>query len=125
MSLVVDAIATARLTRLVVADAVTQPLRARIIRWAYERDGRNPHEEAVRYLGPLDARQHTALDVLMDDLATTDPHPPKLAVLVKCRWCVSVYVGLVVLVLRRHRWWRPLAEALIMSHVAGLAERLE
>lgn len=44
----------------------------------------------------------------------------KLAELVTCPWCMSMWVAGGVLVARRSRFWRPLALVLAMSEVAGL-----
>lgn len=50
----------------------------------------------------------------------------KVAELIECRWCVSMWVslGLVYLVRRRH-WWPSMADALAFSAVGTLLARLE
>ena len=87
----VDALAVARLTRLVTEDTVPfGALRDRILQRADEDSGG---------LGS----------------------PSKLAELVTCPWCMSWWIGFGVVVVRRSRWWRPVALALAFSEVAGLA----
>lgn len=48
-----------------------------------------------------------------------------IAGLVDCPWCVSMYVAFGVVAARRFapRAWSPIAAALAMSEVAGLAAR--
>lgn len=43
-----------------------------------------------------------------------------LAELVSCAWCSSVWLAVGVVIVRRYRWWRPVALALAFSEVAGL-----
>ena len=93
--LVIDALATARITRLLTEDRVPfGPIRDRILRNADEDSGG---------LGS----------------------PSRLAELVTCPWCSSVHVAIFVGIVRWRfpRAWRPVATALAMSYVAGfLAE---
>lgn len=51
--------------------------------------------------------------------------PEPIAGLVDCSWCVSMYVAFGVVAARRFapRAWSPVAAALAMSEVAGLAAR--
>lgn len=113
--LVVDALAVHRLTRLVTEDVITQPARAVVIRWAYRMWSGNP----------------TALegmsDVDVDDLPLNDDEAPKVADLIKCRWCTSVWIAGFVVVARRYcpRVWDPLGRALALSTVGTLAAGLE
>ena len=69
-------------------------------------------------------------------LATTDTFPPVMHArwrlmrrfpdgswpveLIECPWCMSFWIGLGVVVMRRSPWWRPVALALASSAVAGL-----
>lgn len=112
---VVDALATARLTRLVVADTITEPLRQRAIRAAYARAGRETYFTIES--------QHSD----PEGIVTADPMPPKLAYLVTCPWCAGMWVALGVVVIRRvaPRAWRPLARALAMSEAAGVIAQHE
>ena len=124
--MIVDALAAYRLTRLVTADSITAPLRGRVIEIAYEMD---PRPTADRVAGLAAAAQSfdegdcSAFDWLVDN----DPCPPRLAKLITCRWCASVWIGFGVAIARRvtPRAWRPIAEALALSAIAGLGARLE
>lgn len=52
MTLVVDALATLRLTRLVVSDTVAEPIRHRVLSWAETpRDGAMAHPRVAELLG--------------------------------------------------------------------------
>lgn len=94
MTVVVDALATARLTRLALDDLVTEPLRARIVEWA----GRSVHD-------------------------TTGMHAahPRVLDLLNCPWCISVWIGAGVVAARRLApdVWDPVARLLAYSAVAG------
>jgi hypothetical protein len=119
--LLVDSLAVYRLTRLATADAITQPLRDRIIEAAYTSQGR-AEQHRQRWLqqagGMVEGDWQRIVDV--------DDQPPKLATLVSCSHCVSVYVAAaVVLVARRSRWWPAVSDALALSAVAALLTRLE
>ncbi len=116
--LVVDALATYRLTRLVVEDQLTIDLRAKVIEGAYRRAGETANACRIA--------TETGHDVLTADawvdVVANDPDPPKLAYLVTCPWCSSIHVAVTVVVLRRlfPRWWGAVAEGLALSAVAGL-----
>lgn len=45
---------------------------------------------------------------------------PKVAYLITCPWCSSMYVAAAVVIVARYRWWRPLARVLAASAAAGL-----
>jgi hypothetical protein len=111
----VDALAAHRLTRLVTADVITQELRDRIVGWAYRRDGRLGWRGADV---PLNG---------WSEYAEADPDAPKLATLLTCRWCASVYVGALVVTLRRVTpvCWGYLARALAASSAAALLAAIE
>lgn len=113
MRLVVDAVATYRLTRLITADEIAEPLRARWIRLAYwlehDPDGREPE-----------------VGESWQDVVEQDAQPPKLATFIVCRWCTGMWISLgVVFVARRFRWWPALADALACSAAAALVAGLE
>lgn len=97
ITLLVYALAVARVTRLVTADKITEGLRGRVIRWADRRAGVDPADEF--------------------------PPTPLLAYLVTCPWCVSIYVGAVaaplVYWLGETPWTLVPALALAFSAVAG------
>lgn len=110
VDLAVDALAVARLTRLVVADTITTGPRDAVIRWAYARAGR---------AGELGDREEWASPA---EVVNLDRHPPKLARLITCPWCAGVWVGAGVVVVRAvaPRAWRPVARMLAVSEAAGL-----
>lgn len=110
----IDALAIHRLTRLATADTITQPVRARIIRAAYElRDGARPAEHET--------------DAWWDAMPEADEDAPKLAAFVRCRWCTGLWISVVVVAGRRYapRAWEPLARVLAGSTAAALLAGLE
>lgn len=121
LELLVDVLACYRLVRLVTADTITGPLRWRVIRWSYLRAG---HDADLVPLGPN-------LDGMVDD----DLHqaqmehelPPKLATLMRCRWCAGVWIAGGV---TAARWlepglWNPVGYGLAIAAVAVLLAGLE
>jgi hypothetical protein len=54
--------------------------------------------------------------------AKLDRDPPKLAQVLSCPWCLGVWCGFAVLVLRSNRAGRSLRDALAMSWAASMAE---
>lgn len=113
---VVDVLSGYRLTRLATADVITRPLRARVIRYAYEHDERYE---------TFDAAGHSEVD--LDEMPENDDEAPKLADFVKCRWCTGIWISVFVVVARRYapRVWDPLARALALSATAALVAGLE
>lgn len=110
--LLVDMLAAYRLTRLVTADSIAQPLRDQVVELAYAWDGK-----------PL-PEVEPGLELAV--AAMDDPEHPKWAELASCRWCAGMWISLgIVLVARRFRWWPTMADALALSAVAALAARLE
>lgn len=111
--LVVDAIAVYRLTRLVTADSIAEPIRERFVRLVYDHAGRP--------LPEWDPNDRELAEAVMDD-----PEHPKAVELASCRWCAGVWLALgVVFVARRFRWWPAMADALACSVVAALLAGLE
>jgi hypothetical protein len=104
--LVIDALATARLTRLVTRDRLTKPWRRRAITAAYGAQGLPESWDAF---GPT---------VVTDDLEA-----PEVAYLLSCSWCSSLWCALVVLALRATvpGVWSPVAKALAASQLTGMA----
>lgn len=114
--LIVDAVAVYRLTRLVTADTLADPIRERIVESAYVSVGRG---EQVR----ADAE-----DASWSEIAIAEGrHAPKLATLVTCRWCAGMWIAFGAVVARRllPRLWRPVADALVCSAAAALLASLE
>lgn len=105
--MIVDALAVYRLTRLVVSDDITETPRRLVVFGAYGASGR-----AMGYLGE---------DATAQEQVASDAKPPMLAKLVTCPWCASIWIGFGVVLMRRlvPRVWRPVADALAMSAVAG------
>lgn len=105
--IVLYALATARITRLVTTDKLTLPPRRAVVRWAFRRRyGAAPGEGLDEELA-----------------AAAADNPPALAYLVNCPWCVSVYVGAVVAPLAwfwgTSPWLAVPALALAFSYVTG------
>lgn len=111
-----DALATYRLTKLVVDDQLTAEWRDAVIEAAYNAAGRGTE-------GPSEVAPGAWVDFVAEDA-----DPPKLAFLVTCPWCAGMWVALGVVVVDRvaPRPWRSLRRALAMSAAAGLiAENLQ
>lgn len=116
----VDVLAVHRLTRLVTDDDITQPARDRIIAAAYE----PVYWQAQKII------TESSIDIYAEggwqQIVDIDLHPPKIATLITCRWCASIWITLgLVLLVRRRRWWPPIADALALSSAATLLARLE
>lgn len=86
----VDALAVARLTRLLIEDRV-----------------------------PFGMVRRAILDRAWERAEPGGTTPP-VAEFLSCPWCASMWVAGGVLVVRRSRFWRPLALVLAASEVAGL-----
>lgn len=121
VALVLDALATYRLTKLVVDDTLTAEARDAVVRTAYEAAGRRAATE-VEHPEVLTSRLP---DAWATCVVPNDPDPPKLATLATCPWCASVYIGFGVVALRHFvpGFWRPIARALAFSAVAGLVSQ--
>lgn len=109
MALLIDVLATYRLTRLVTADVISEPIRQALLRTV----GAEP---------PPGADDPTAEEVV-ESLA----HPPRLATLITCRWCAGMWIAGGVSVARAlaPRAWAPLSRGLALSAGAVLLARLE
>lgn len=124
--LLLDALSAYRLTRLITADTILDGPRDALVYRAYvaaqpTSKGRIPgvlaEEEGIVLLEPGG----------WSALAQVDPHAPKLATLVTCRWCSGWYCSVLVVIARRRfpRQWAPIAEALALSAGAALIAGLE
>ena len=90
---VVDALAVARITRLVIEDRVP--------------------------FGKLrDAMRETAWRNYPNNAQREEPYVVEL---LSCPWCASIWVALSVLLVRRLPGWKYLARVLAASEIAGLA----
>lgn len=107
--LIVDALATDRLTRLATTDVISEPVRMAILR----RTGAEP---------PPGEDDPTAQEVV-ESMAD----PPRLATLVTCRWCAGIWIAAGVSAARTTvpRAWQPVARGLALSSVAVLLARFE
>jgi hypothetical protein len=109
LELLVDGLATYRLTRFATADVLSEPFRQAVLR----RVGVDPPEPDTRPSA--------------QELVEADDDPPKLATLVTCRWCAGVWIAAGVVVARTAapRAWTPVARGLALSAGAVLLSRLE
>lgn len=95
LGLIETALATARLTRLVLRDEITAPVRRPVVEWALT--SRAPYG-----VGPPFAH-------------------PRLAYLLGCDWCVSIWAASVVVAVYRWPFGRALVRVLAASEIVGLA----
>jgi hypothetical protein len=133
-TLVVDALAVFRLTRLVTRDDFPPIKRAREAWWRrWPDDGQVLDDDLVRRdemrTGPpnvgeqgvarLDGRDYNVVSTGQQWIAE-EGHP--LGILIGCPWCTSVYVGAGVVLARRIApgLWDPFAKLLAFSAVAGI-----
>ncbi len=109
MVLLVDALATYRLTRLATADVISEPARQAVLR----RVGAEPPPELD------DPTAQQVVESLKD--------PPRLATLVTCRWCAGIWIAAAVTAARwsAPRVWDPVARGLALSAAAVLLARAE
>ena len=112
--LAVDAVACYRITRLLVADRITAPLRDAAIRASYvASEGADSVED-----WEADSPHET-----WSDRAAEDPGAGTwLGRLLTCPWCTGVWVAIAVVAARRlaPRWWAPVAETASVAAAAGL-----
>lgn len=124
--LLVDALAVYRLSRLVTRDVLTRGLREKVIERAYLSQGARwgACEDGLEVHRP---GKLLVIASRWDEVPGADDAPPKLASLISCSWCSSVYLAFGAVVARRlfPRLWAPVAEALAFSAVAGLVSGLE
>jgi hypothetical protein len=108
-ALVIDVLATYRLTRLATADVISEPARMAVLR----RVGAEPPP------GDEDPTAQEVVESLKD--------PPRLATLVTCRWCAGIWIAAGVSAARHGipRVWQPAARGLALSAAAVLLARLE
>lgn len=117
-SLVVDAVAAYRLTKLVTSDEILHRQREALVRAAYVRAGMGDSDPTIEFGG-------TWTEQAIEDTHTHDA--PRLATLVTCRWCAGVWIAAGVVAARRlaPRAWSPAAEALAASAAAALLAGFE
>lgn len=109
LDLVVDGLATYRLTRLATADVISEPVRQAVLR----KVGAEPPP------GEDDPTAQEVVESLKD--------PPRLATLVTCRWCAGVWIaaGVGAARLLAPRAWDPVARSLALASAAVLMSRFE
>lgn len=109
LELLIDGLATYRLTRFATADVLSEPFRQAVLR----RVGIDP---------PAPEAGTSA-----QELVEADDDPPRLATLVTCRWCAGMWIAAGVVVARTAapRAWTPVARGLALSAGAVLLSRLE
>lgn len=118
IDLVLDGLATYRLTKLVVDDELTREIREGVIERAYTAAGRREQQMA----GWVGSDDPGSVPGVWTEVVNNDPDPPKIATLVTCPWCAGMWVALGVVAARRvaPRVWAPFAKALAMSATTGL-----
>lgn len=116
LAFVADALATARLTRLVTRDTISEPARSAVVRWAFRRAAVDLHVEVGETIGEAVAAHEAEGGVA-----------PRLATLVTCRVCAGVWCAALVVGAGRvaPRVWGPVGRGLALSSAAGLVARLE
>lgn len=117
-AVVLHVLAVARLSRLVTHDRISRPFRLRVIRWAYGR-----HEDLT-----TEGWAELAADPWRwDDQASGDgeAEAPALAWLVRCAWCMTIWIAVVWTVLWRFWpagwWWGSVALVASLGAVWVLA----
>lgn len=103
---VLDAMACARLIKLIRDDSITDKAREFIIEevYAYRNDFKKPET------------------VTWQEYAKLDKHPPAFARLIECWWCLGIWSAGSVLVLRRNRAGRALRDLLAISWAGSMLE---
>ncbi len=112
MELLVDGLATYRLTRLATADNISEPMRRSLVGRLVGAD-QSPSGTA-----PVPTAQETVES--LDD-------PPKMATLLTCRWCAGVWIAGGVVLARSvvPKVWEPIARGMALSAGAALLARFE
>jgi hypothetical protein len=108
-TLLVDVLATYRLTRLVTADVIAEPARRAVL-----------HRVGAEQPSELE-------DATAQEIVDSLKRPPRLATLVTCRWCAGIWIAAGVTIARRFvpAAWTPVARGLALSSGAVLLARLE
>lgn len=113
LELLVDVLATYRLTRLATADVISEPVRRSLVGRLVGADQIPESED-----GSIVTAQET-VESLKD--------PPKLATLITCRWCAGMWIAGGVVFARQAypKYWEPLARAMALSAAGTLLARYE
>ena len=112
LDLVIDVLATYRLTRLATADILSEPAR---------------HSAVTRLLRESDKEPEPDSEQTAQQLVETLKDPPKLATLITCRWCAGMWIagGVVGARMVAPRAWDVVARSLAFSAGAALLARFE
>lgn len=118
----IEVLAVHRLARLVTADTITVRPRRAVILWSYVRAGFDHELIAGDGSGSNPMEQMVEADEVEDPCGV-----PKLAVLVTCRWCASVWLagGVVLLHGLIPAVWLPVAAVLALSSSSTLLAAIE
>lgn len=123
---------SARLTRLVTTDVITQDVRERLIeRLTYDRRQRAARREHALKVASANSRGADAPPPLKLPPPLNRKHTRlrlKLVKLITCNWCTGVWVAASVIILDRQlggrKWWRSLSDAATAAYLVGwLADR--
>ena len=109
LALLLDGLATYRLTRLATADVISEPVRKAVL----------------RHTGTeLPAEQD---DLTAQEIVESLKDPPRLGTLITCRWCAGIWIAAGVSIARLvvPKAWDPVARGLALSAGAVLLARLE
>lgn len=119
VELVVDGLAAYRLTKLLVADSITAPTRARIVERVYRAEARRRHVAVSDLIGQ--SVHPMGSDDWLDLVVLEGSDAPKLATLVSCQLCAGVWVAAVVVAARRTvPGWPYIARGLAVAAVGQL-----
>jgi hypothetical protein len=112
LDLVIDVLATYRLTRLATADIISEPAR---------------HSVVSRVLRGSASAPEPGTDQTAQQIVEEVKDPPKLATLITCRWCAGVWIAAGVVGARAlaPRAWDIAARGLAFSAGAALLARFE
>ncbi len=112
LDLLIDVLATYRLTRLATADIISEPVR---------------HTAVTRMLRGSEVAPDPGLDQTAQQIVEDLEDPPKLATLITCRWCAGIWIagGVVVARALAPRPWDVVARGLAFSAGAALLARFE
>lgn len=108
-----DGLAAHRITRLLVADTITERPRSAFIRLVWQH---------TRGVGAAQQVQDEFPHSTWSERANEVEHPPAAATLVTCPWCMGVWVagGVVLARAVAPRTWERVARPLALASIVGL-----
>ncbi len=115
LELLIDGLATYRLTRLATADVISEPIRRSIV------------DRLIDDCDDASAAEMAAEAVTAQAAVDSMAEPPGMARLLTCRWCAGVWIagGVVAARALAPKAWDPVAKGMAFSAVATLLARLE